>query len=217
MRVQSSQRPPPTAPAPPKIQLGYLASLFIGFGILGLVTAAILAIPADKLYGGSLKYTPPALEEVVPVEAGEQFAARDFAMLGPFTVTRPGQGIWISVGADIPINSWLFIEGELLDAKQNYLMGFGDELWHETGYDDGAWDETDNEYNLNLSMPEAGEFYLNFKTQGESRPHRIRVNIYRTNGSSVPHLIFGILALLTGLVLNEIANRTFTTMLSKAR
>ncbi|CAN7668849.1 hypothetical protein ASC89_27510 [Devosia sp. Root413D1] len=216
MRVSASSRPAPAAPAKAGVHLGYLGAVFIVFGLLGLLTSLVLGVPLDKIFSGSLKYAP-ALEDPTPLEPGEQFAALDYAMVGPFTIARPGQSIWVSVKANLPVNSWVFIEGELLDARQNYLMGFGSELWHETGYDDGPWDETDNNYNLNLTIPEAGEFYLNFKTQGELRPERIEVNIRRTRGSNIPHLIFGIVTLLAGLVMNEIANRTVMKLLGVFR
>lgn len=212
MRVSASSRQAPAAPARPGVHLGYLGAVFIGFGLLGLLTSLILGVPLEKIFSGSLKYAPSPTEVAEPIEAGEQLAALDYAMVGPFTITRPGQSIWVSVKANVTVNSWVFIEGELLDAQQNYLMGFGSELWHETGYDDGPWDETDNNYNLNLTIPEAGEFYLNFKTQGEPRPERIEVNIRRTRGSAIPHLIFGVVTLLAGLVMNEIANRTITRL-----
>lgn len=219
MRVPTSPTPPVTPSPPDKepIHLGYVGSLFIVFGLVSLMTALILSGHGERIYRGALQYSPPAESEVEAIEPGEQLAAADFAMFGPFTIKRPGQGIWVSVSSTVPVNNWLFVEGELLDAQQNYLMGFGDELWHETGTDsDGRWDEADTQYDISLSIPEAGQYYLNFKTQGAPRPAQLRITVDYTNGSPIPHVIFGLLTLLVGLTLNEIANQTFIRLIAIA-
>jgi hypothetical protein len=192
-----------------EIQYGFVAMVFIAFALLSFVTAFYLDQPDQTLFEKSVVYSPPAEPDVEPIETGERLPSRDFALVGPFAVERPGTVLQISLSANPPKNSWVFIEGEILDAGENYLMSFGNELWYETGTDsDGYWAEAYSSYQIKLTMPEAGQFYLNLKTQSEKKPQAIGVSIRRVRGSTIPHLIFGCLLLAIGLVLNEFANKT---------
>lgn len=189
------------------IDYGKVASVLIAFGLLGLLTAWILSWSAETLFRRSLPVASPA--QPGPIEAGERFPSRDYALIGPLSVRRANQVLRVSVTADVPLNGWSFVEGEVLDADREYLLSFGKELWHESGRDsDGPWNEADESYEMKLTIPHPGQYYLNIKAQGERLPTNITVSVNRTYGSSIPHLVFGICALLGGLVLNEFANRT---------
>ncbi|WP_126921377.1 hypothetical protein [Rhizobium vallis] len=190
-----------------EIHLGYLAAVFIFFGVLSLITAWKLSEPVATLHNGAVSFRPqPIAEEVEPLEAGEEYAAKNYALIGPFTIDRPGQVLKVEMSIAQPaLNAWCFVEGELLDEEQDYLLSFGQELWHEKGRDDeGLWDETEKSSEMKLTIPQRGKYYFNIKTQGNFRPDQIFVTLTLPYASSIPHTIFGILTLLIGVALEKI-------------
>ena len=211
MRTDFSRKyQPKLRPSPAEddeIHLGYVGTVFIFFGVLSLITAWKLSEPMATLYNGAVSFRPqPVAEEVEPLEAGEQYAAKNYALIGPFTIDRPGQVLKVEMSIAQPaLNDWCFVEGELLDEEQDYLISFGQELWHETGRDDeGLWDETEKNSEMKLTIPQRGKYYFNIRTQGNFRPDQIFVTLTLPYASSIPHMIFGFMTLLIGVALKKI-------------
>jgi hypothetical protein len=231
---QTSAEPPPqpeTPPAPPRpddgsVDLGWVAMVFICFGLLGLLTAYIMSQPSTTYFNSRVTQSgpslPPAAAKADPEDAAEDVAeARahpitNYALVGPFQVRKDNQVLFVRIQADLARDSWSFVESEVLDARKDYLFSFGKELWHETGVDDeGAWVEVDRDYEMKMTIPAKGTYYLNIKTQGDKMPSSFLVAIGGAVGSSLPHLWFGIVVLGIGLVLNEAANRTILRLMSR--
>jgi len=195
------------------VDLGKVATVFIVFGILSLITAWVFSMETQRLFSDTVRtYVSPSVPSQQAV-AGEQEEGKDVATIGPITVQRYKEVYEISIASSVPENTWSFVEGEVLDAEKDYLFSFGKELWSETGYDDeGAWRESDNSYSMKLTFPQPGQYYLNLKSSGSYNPDAVQVTISKKRGSSIPHFVFGIFTLLIGLVLNEVRNKTLTKM-----
>lgn len=195
------------------VDLGKVATVFIVFGILSLITAWIFSMETQRLFSDTVRtYVYPSVPTQHAI-AGEQEEGKDVATIGPITVQKYKEVYEITIASSLPENSWAFVEGEVLDAEKDYLFSFGKELWHETGYDsDGAWRESDNNYSMKLTFPQPGQYYLNLKTEGSYNPDAVQVTISKKRGSSIPHMVFGIFTLLIGIILNEIRNKTLSRM-----
>jgi hypothetical protein len=202
-----------TSPSEDDIDLGKVATVFIVFGIVSLITAWIFSMETERLFSDTVRtYAYPSASTQHPV-AGEQEESRDAAIIGPIAVQKYKEVYEITIASSLPKNSWTFVEGEVLDAKKDYLFSFGKELWHEAGYDsDGAWQESDNSYSIKLTFPKPGQYYLNLKTDGSYNPDAVRVTISKKRGSVIPHVVFAIFTLVIGIVLNEIRNKTLSGM-----
>jgi hypothetical protein len=196
------------------VDLGKVASVFIIMGILSLITAEVFSWETQKIFSDTVR--PHVSYPLVPTQqaiAGQDEEGKDVATIGPISVQKYREVYSITISSNLPVNSWTFVVGEVLDAEKDYLFSFGKELWHETGYDsDGAWRETDNSYSMKVTFPQPGQYYLNIKTEGSYNPDAIRITISKRYGSSIPHTVFGIITLLIGLVLNEIRNKTLTKL-----
>lgn len=226
-------QPDPQPPGPPSresVDYTKVAYVFIAFGLLSLLTAFVLSFDAESVFHSNVtrqeapsrpgdivagKSDTPASDDDA-VEPGEQYPMLSYAIVGPIEVTSDGQVLQVGIDASLPVNSWNFVEGEVLDANKGYLFSFGKELWHEDGTDeDGYWNEADRSYQMKITIPVKGIYYLNIKTEGDKTPDEIYVTIDRAVGSSIPHMIFGILTLAIGLIANEILNRTLTSVVRR--
>ena len=133
----------------------------------------------------------------------------------------------VEVHQTLQKEGWSFVSGELLNADEETLFGFGDELWWETGVDSEgySWNESVRMYDLKITVPESGQFYFDFavesglKAGARSAPgaagaapspetylSQMTVKITKKAGSALPHLVFGIFALLGGIVVTAIGN-----------
>ena len=168
-----------------KHSYSYLLVLSIFSAACFITTAYLEFSPSDDvLYRGQL-----------PPEGGE---------LGPIHITRDNlvgvivvrnEPVLSSGYYTYPVSSWSFIEGELLDSEKEFLMGFGDEMWKERD-SEGTYDQS--EYELSLTFPEQGDYYLNFISEFESAQARadIFVKVTAKNGNSSMHFLMGIVALI---------------------
>ncbi len=179
------------------IDYGRLASLFIVFGVISLLTAWIFSMDKEKVLSSSFR----------PHSTGAG------VVRGPIDVKKDDTSFRVEVTANLPLQSWAFVEGQVLDANQQYLFSFGKEFWHEQGRDsDGAWREQDTKYSINITLPKKGRYYLKFVSDSNKNPNQVTVTLHQKRGSSLPHIIFGVITLLIGIVLNEIKNATLINL-----
>lgn len=160
----------------------------MAFGLVSLITSLFF-----------VRQSGAALVQSLPAEGG---------ILGPIEIARENTVLHITVQQWFRQDAWSHIEGEVLDAEQEPLFSFGDELWRESGHDsDGPWAEADTEYDLKVTIPEKGAHYLEFTTElsapNVASPLAIRVET--KVGSTVPFIAAGIVGLILGLILHEMA------------
>ena len=161
------------------------------------------------LFGVACYLTSCAMNWEGDVDIEEQLPANG-GTLGPIEVKEAGTVMEVTVqqriqqGSGRRFKRWSFVTGELLGADKQYLTGFGGEFWREAGYDDGYWEEQDATYTTKLTVPEAGRYFLRFKTESDvaaSELSDIQVSVESAVGSSLPHHVAALLAFVVGGVL----------------
>jgi hypothetical protein len=175
-----------------------LAMVFIIFGIVCLLSALIFSLSKNSI-----------LHKKIPLEG---------RVLGPITVDQDNTVYQINVYNPFgSTNQWCFISGEVLNEKKDYLFGFGQELWKESGYDsDGAWTESKTNYDMKITL-QKGTYYLGFESESSTPTgygSDITIQVEKLRGSSLYFFIAGIVGLIIGVIMNEIANQTITTFIS---
>lgn len=159
---------------------------------------------------------------IMNINVGQPLVAQQLdtngGMLGPFRIADDGTVLEIKVWQNPDRESWNFVAGSVLDAEQNYLFGFGDEMWHETGYDEGYWSETKNSYDAKIRLPQ-GQYYLNFETEIKpgSTPGPVSVRVERQLGSSLPFWVLAVIALIAAVLSYRRSEATPEEMLAAFR
>jgi hypothetical protein len=167
-----------------------LALVFLVYSVLCFITYLVF----DSSSGTVIK-------SILPPSGGE---------VGPIETKKDNSVFLIKVKQYIPTSgAWSFVGGDVLDAKKEYLFGFGKELWKERGYDsDGYWTEEDTSYNLKITLRRRGKYYLKFnvETGRASIGTGIRVEVHPKKGSALAFFILGIVSLLISVATWAIAN-----------
>ena len=183
-----------------------VSNVFIVFGMLGLLTSCLFTGgPAQTL--ASKQFSPIDLQ-----------SSANPPRVGPLRIDNKGDAVEVTISTNLlQSQSWAYIQGEVQDASGEYLFSFGDELWYETGRDsDGAWTDHKRKYEIDITFPDAGIYYLQFSSEsGSTRPstaqnnplNRFSVLVRSKIGSTIPHLIYGIIVLLIGLGVQYISRR----------
>jgi len=168
-------------------RLRAISIITIGFALLSLATGTFFMVSGERI-----------AEAILPAEGGR---------VGPIVVERANTVLEVDVHQPFRADGWSYVEAEVQDEDGEYLFGFGEELWAESGYDEGAWHEEKNDYDLSVTIPEPGTYYLAFVGQGADAQLggynpaiETRVTVLERKGSSVPFFVAGILALLTGVL-----------------
>ncbi len=159
------------------------STLFIFYGVLCLLTAMILSIDTKKI--------PPAN---IFVSGGEY---------GPITTTSNNSVVDIGLEHRLPTGTWNAIEVAVLDENKNYLFSFADEVWHEVGHDsDGRWEEDVSKFNMEITFPKAGNYYLALTTENPAIDQNSIVTVRSSVelGSNILFLWFGWITLIIGIV-----------------
>lgn len=165
------------APSKDALNLGKIVNLLVVFGIISLLTAWYFSFDKEQVMQEKLTsaLTPP----IYVAKNKETYDIKVFA-------------------SSLPDQSWIFVEGEVLDSDKEYLFSFGGEMSRESGRDyEGSWSEINNQYNIKVTFPRSGKYYLKFKGEGNAHSDpNIIISVSKKNGSSLPHLWLGIITLI---------------------
>ena len=175
---------------------GYYKARAIGisiimFGILSLFTALFF----DASGGAASSFELSGAGEIGPIEVTEDNTVLQVLVRLPVRQIQDTYGY-----GDAP-NGWAVVTGELLSANKDTLFSFSDELWAESGYDEGHWTEIKNNYDLKLTVPAKGTYYMYMDIESKDLElGTLGVRVDRMVGSTVPHFAAGFLGLLLGLL-----------------
>lgn len=191
------------------VDFGQLGLVFIACAILSLLTAWVFSMETEKILHQSFRPLP-----VAGNSGKDQTNSAETGIIGPIKARKRNEVFSVGINASIPVQTWAFVEGEVLNQNKEYLFAFGKELWSETGRDsEGRWSEKKIDYKIKVTFPEPGEYFFNFKSAGNTIPNDLKVKIVKKRGSALPHFWFGLVALVIGLILNEIKNKTILKIL----
>jgi hypothetical protein len=186
---------------PDSVDFGKVATVFIVFGLLSLLTAWVYSMETEQVVNTSFR--PSGTSDVS-------------AEIGPINVRKYNESYIISIKASLSSQSWASIDGQVLNSNKQYLFSFGKELSYYAGRDsEGGWTELDNDYSMNVTFPNPGTYYLQFNTESDRSPSNVEVKVIKKRGSTIPHMWFGIIILIIGIVLNETKKRTIRNVLNK--
>jgi len=171
-----------------------IAIVLIAFGCICLISALAVNFSRGK-----------SIVKSLPSQGG---------IVGPIQVKKDRTVYLVEVLQQVSNGDWSSVTGNVLDQNKNYLFGFGEEFWKESGRDsEGPWTESKNKYKMKVTL-QKGTYYFEFESErSRNVSGNIKIVVNRRIGSSLPFLIAGILALIIGVVLNEYANQTFTKMM----
>lgn len=133
-----------------------------------------------------------SVEQTIPLSGGD---------VGPIEVKEDYSVYRIAVAQTLnAYGMWSFVGGEVLDEQKEYLFGFGKELWKDRGvdYEGYAWSEQDTTFDLKVTFPKKGAYFLRFsiETNQPSGAGSVMVKVTPKQGSSLAHFILGILSLI---------------------
>ena len=126
----------------------------------------------------------------------------DSGRFGPIHIDKKNTIKNINIYKDVSLGRWTSIDVDVLDAQGTKLFSFGDQLWHESGYDsDGAWEESNREIEIPITFRSPGKYYLDIRTDtNETSQLSIYVSEATQRGSSIPFVLLSILSLIAALV-----------------
>ncbi|MCJ8272189.1 MAG: hypothetical protein MJK04_22670 [Psychrosphaera sp.] len=125
-------------------------------------------------------------------------------LYGPFTVAQAKSDYRISLRQiNIAVGHWNAVDIAVLDVNKNTLFSFGDEFWHEKGYDEGNWDESKQSVEMKVQFEKTGDYYLSIDTESNATtPDRrgYTVTVQRLRGSTVAFEWLRLISLVLGVL-----------------
>lgn len=90
-------------------------------------------------------------------------------VMGPYKIDDANTILHAKVEQRMPLNTWSNVTISLLNAKKQYLTGFGDGFWHEDGRDAEGyyWNQQVNSYEAKLVVNKPGEYYLKVSPESD--------------------------------------------------
>ena len=152
------------------------------FAALCLLTAVITGYSTTRI-----------LHEELPPAGG---------VLGPIELSGSDTVLEIEIASPVADGQWTHWTGNLLNSKREFVLGFGEEFWRESGYDDGGyWTETKDDFDVRVTVPDPGSYYLEFSSEASlpGAGGSAMVEVHKAPGSSLPHMWLGVLGLIAAV------------------
>jgi hypothetical protein len=121
---------------------------------------------------------------------------------GPFNLTKKGVVHSIALNASIPDNSNAWVGVELLDSEQNTINAADGDFWRESGYDDGAWSESELNSEGLFVLENPGVYFVRLSREDppmSSVNGTTTVRILENVGVSRYHIVASIISGIIGI------------------
>lgn len=89
----------------------------------------------------------------------------DGLVIGPIQMTREDRVHRLELSGSFPNNTWTFVGAELLNEQQDAVNAVDGDFWHESGYDEGHWSETDNNSRRYFRLSEPGRYFVRLSNE----------------------------------------------------
>ncbi|MCI0456043.1 MAG: DUF4178 domain-containing protein, partial [Gemmataceae bacterium] len=154
--------------------------LLVGLCLVGLFL--LVTSPRRRVFDGTFH-----LEPIQNPDQGQVFFSEPFELQGH-------RNIGITARANVN-NSWLWIDGDLVDEKSGLVQGFSVPVEYYHGVEGGeAWSEGGPEGATYLSAVPAGQYSLRLEVHGQAATQTMPLSVRVTQG--VPRWLHFLLALL---------------------
>ncbi|VAW57091.1 hypothetical protein MNBD_GAMMA07-35 [hydrothermal vent metagenome] len=89
-------------------------------------------------------------------------------MVGPIEVKKENSIYVVMVKQYVNLNEWSAIDIGVYDESEKYLFSFNGEMWHESGYDEGYWEEDESSYELPITFNKPGKYMLDVSVESSN-------------------------------------------------
>jgi len=155
----------PNQPFPYKSVYVYFGWLLLALGLLGLWS---VVRPSLTVYEHEL-----ALEPLPAGSKSQVFFSDKFDLKG-------WRNLRVTAACPTLTNSWLFVEGDLVEDANGHMQPFGIPLSYHAGVDEGeSWQEGSREDSAYLSAQPAGKYSLRLEVERDKgqNPERLRIKV----------------------------------------
>lgn len=129
-----------------------------------------------------------------------------------FDVPEDGQMMRFEIRGSVPTNQWQAVEIEVFNANDKYLFTYADEIWAESGREDGEyWEEHQSAPDYGFRFPEKGQYkaYVSStSSNGVRYQFTFRVVPIEGDKSQLKPVMwmFGIIAVICFAMINQMDN-----------
>ena len=145
--------------------------------------------------------------------------ADDTTNIGPIKVLQPNSVFLLEFQKEMfPTdgysNIWEYLSIDVYNGQQEYLYSFGDVFWYESGYDEGAWTERKQTFDLKVTFADKGYYYLQlFGEKSAAVPSgKLVVHAKSKRGSSLGLVVLGIFSALGAMLLHSYRKNKFSNL-----
>ncbi|MBC2603372.1 hypothetical protein [Puniceicoccus vermicola] len=168
--------------------------VLIGFSMLCFLGAFYMSLGAGAVQ--SFTFNPGEEKQI------EQLNVKEPNTVFLVDVSQSTSGLTNNKG-------WSDVSVNVGSPEGSNLMAFGSDFWRASGYDDGPWSEKKNSFDMKVTFPIVGKYPVSIESASSppnyNKPVLVRFEPKR--GSTIPFFVFGVVALLVGIVMGYYANR----------
>ena len=176
-KSQASTRVAKLAADEEKPVLVQMGALLIGFAILCFITSFVMNFSSGDV-----------IDSILDSES----------IVGPVNNEKANTVYFVNVNQDLRNGTSNYIGVDVLNSKKEYLFAFGKELWWEEGRDsDGRWTEGTKNLEMKITLKDVGDHY--FRISPDSKVGSMHLSIEQKRASSLPHLILGMIFIISGI------------------
>ncbi len=124
--------------------------------------------------------------ETVSVAAAENLG-KEGGSIGPIEVKKENTAYTVKVSQPVALNAWSAINIDVFDEAGEYLFSFNGDMWHESGYDEGYWEEETSTFDLDVNFNKPGKYTLDVSVESSdvNNVNDLFVSVEERRGSAI--------------------------------
>ncbi len=124
--------------------------------------------------------------ETVSVAAAENLG-KEGGTIGPIEVKKENTVYTVKASQPVALNAWSAVNIDVFDEAGEYLFSFNGDMWHESGYDEGYWEEEVSTIDLDINFSKPGKYTLDVSVESSdvNNVNDLFVSVEERRGSAI--------------------------------
>lgn len=124
--------------------------------------------------------------ETVSVAAAENLG-KVGGSIGPIEVKKENTVFTVKASQPVALNAWSAVNIDVYDEAGDYLFSFNGDMWHESGYDEGYWEEEVSTVDLDINFTRPGKYTIDVSVESSNvnNVNDLFVSVEERRGSAI--------------------------------
>jgi len=131
---------------------------------------------------------------------------KEGGVIGPIEVKKENTVYIVRATQPVGLGAWSAIDIGVYDENDQYLFSFNSDMWHESGYDEGYWEEDESTFDIAINFNKPGKYTLDVSVESSdaTKVNDLVISVEERRGSALMFYWMAVMSFIAAFIVFRI-------------